>query len=57
MNFVGFNIFLYFLFNHMIKIDAYRIERKPKNRYLFETIISRKQTESNNVVHFSSNPI
>ena len=57
MNFVGFNIFLYFLFNHMIKIDAHRIERKPKNRYLFETIISRKQTESNNVVHFSSNPI
>jgi hypothetical protein len=36
--------FLYFLFNHMIKIDAHRIKHKPKNRHLFETIISRKQT-------------
>jgi len=57
MDFIGFNIFLYFLFNHMIKIDAHRIEHKPKNKHLFQTIISRKQTKINNVVHFSTNPI
>jgi hypothetical protein len=41
----------------MIKIDAHRIEHKPKNKHLFQTIISRKQTKINNVVHFSTNPI
>jgi len=41
----------------MIKIDTNKIENKYKNRHLFETIIPRKQTKINNVVHFPTNPI
>jgi hypothetical protein len=36
----------------MIKIDAYKIKRQPKNRHLFETIIPIKQTKINNAVYF-----
>jgi hypothetical protein len=41
MNSIGFDDFFYklFLFNYMIKIDAYKIEHQSKNRYLFEIII------------------
>ena len=41
MNSIGFNNF--FLFNYMIKTDAHKIENQPKNIYLFETIIPKKQ--------------
>jgi hypothetical protein len=41
----------------MIKIDAHKIEHQPKNKYLFETIISRKQTKISNTIYFSTNPI
>jgi len=40
MNSIGFNNFFYiFIFNYIIKIDAHKIKREPKSRYLFETII------------------
>jgi hypothetical protein len=41
----------------MIKIDAHKIEHQPKNKYLFETIISRKQTKISNTIYFSTNLI
>jgi hypothetical protein len=41
----------------MIKKYAHKIEHQPKNKHLFETIIPRKQTKINNVVHFPTNPI
>jgi hypothetical protein len=41
----------------MIKTYTHKIEHQPKNRYLFETIIPRKQIKINHVVHFSTNPI
>jgi hypothetical protein len=40
MDSIGFNNFFYiFIFNYIIKIDAHKIKREPKSRYLFETII------------------
>jgi hypothetical protein len=39
------------------KINTHKFEHQPKNRYLFETIIFRKQTKINNAVHFLINPI
>jgi hypothetical protein len=41
----------------MIKTYAHKIERLSKNRHLLETIIPRKQTKINNVVHFPTNLI
>ena len=41
----------------MIKTYAHKIERQSKNRHLLETIIPRKQTKINNVVHFPTNLI
>jgi hypothetical protein len=41
----------------MIKINTHKIEYQPKYRYLFETIIPRKQTKINNVINFPTNPI
>jgi hypothetical protein len=41
----------------MIKINAHKIEQQSKNRHLLETIIPRKQTKINNVVHFPTNLI
>jgi len=41
----------------MIKINVHKIEYRPKNRYLFEIIIPRKQTKINNAVHLPTNPI
>jgi len=41
----------------MIKINANKIEYQPKNRYLFEIIVPRKQTKINNAVYFSINQI
>jgi hypothetical protein len=41
----------------MIKINAHKIEYRPKNRHLFEIIIPRKQTKINNAVHLPTNPI
>ena len=39
------------------KINTHKFEHQSKNRYLFETIIFRKQTKINNAVHFPTNPI
>ena len=41
----------------MIKINAHKIKHQPTNRYLFETIIFRKQTKINNAVYFPTNSI
>jgi hypothetical protein len=41
----------------MIKIYSHKIEHQPENRYLFETIIPRKQTKINNAIYFSTNLI
>jgi len=41
----------------MIKTYAHKIEHQPKNKHLFETIITRKQTKINNAVDFPTNPI
>ena len=41
----------------MIKIDSHEIEHQPKNKYLFETIIPRKQIKINNAIYFSTNQI
>ena len=51
------NFFYIFLFNSMIKINAHKIEHQYKNKHLFKTIIPRKQTKINNVVHFPTNLI
>jgi hypothetical protein len=39
------------------KNNADKIEHQPKNKHLFETIIPRKQTKSNNAVQFLTNSI
>jgi galactitol-specific phosphotransferase system IIB component len=40
MDSIEFNNFFYiFILNYIIKIDAHKIKREPKSRYLFETII------------------
>jgi len=59
MDSIEFNIFLsiIFFFNYIIKIDAYKIKHQPKNRYLFEIIIPRKQKKINNAFRFLTNPI
>jgi len=58
MDSIGFNnFFIFFYYNYMIKTYAHKIERLSKNRHLLETIIPRKQTKINNVVHFPTNLI
>jgi hypothetical protein len=37
--------------------NTHKIEHQPKNKHLIETIIPRKQTKSNNAVHFLTNSI
>jgi len=37
--------------------NTHKIEHQPKNKHLFKTIIPRKQTKSNNTVHFLTNSI
>jgi len=39
---IGLIIFFYklFLFNHIIKIDTHKIKHQPKNRHLFEIMIT-----------------
>jgi hypothetical protein len=45
IDFIGFNNFvIVFLFNYTIKIDAYKIEYRPQNIYLFK--ISNNHVES-----------
>jgi hypothetical protein len=41
----------------MIKINTHKIKYQHKNKYLFETIIPRKQTKISNTIYFSTNPI
>jgi hypothetical protein len=49
--------FINFLFNYMIKRNAYKIKHQPKNKHLFETITPRNQTKISNAVHFPTNSI
>jgi hypothetical protein len=55
MNSIEFNnlFFIKYFFNYIIKIYSHKIQHQPKNKSLFETVITLKKAK-NNAVYFST---
>jgi hypothetical protein len=47
MNFIEFNnlFFIKYFFNYIIKIYDHKIQHQPKNKSLFETVITLKKAK------------